>query len=428
MNWSIRVQAITGLAAVVALIVGVGIWGSLATLAGAVIAAGQVAPQSRAQVIQHQDGGIVAHIGVGDGDTVRAGDVLLVLDGGDLRSSHAILTAQIAELGARAARLAAEQLGADSVSFPADLADLATRDAAVGAVLAGQQALFDARQQTYIQSVKALREQQRQKASEIEGLEAQVSALGEQLGLIEEELADVETLLDKKLVNASQVAALRRARADLVGEKAAAEASVAAGFGQIAELDTDVLRLTSTRAQEAVSELRDVENKLNELEEERKALEVRMARLDMRAPLDGIVHGLAVHTIGSVVRPAEPVMYVIPQDDQPTITARIDAQHVDSVHVGQPAVLRFTSFDARTTPELEATVTLLSADVVTDERSGLQFYTAEVTPTSGEFTKLGDKDLLPGMPVEIHIQTGGRSPLSYMFKPFTDYVERAFRE
>lgn len=428
MTWSIRRQALIGLLAVAVLIGGVGIWGSLATLAGAVIAQGQIEPTSRAQIVQHQDGGIVAHIAVQDGDRVRAGDVLLTLDGGELRSTHAILTAQINELEARAARLGSEQLGAANVTFPDPLRAAAAGDPAVADILAGQEALFAARFETYSQSTSALREQQRQKQSEIEGLKAQSEALNEQLGLIAEELADFEALLQKNLINASQVTEIRRLRSSLVGQRASAEATIAASLGQIAQLDSEALRLTATRQQEAVSELRDVETRLGELEEQRKALTAKIARLDLRAPLDGIVHGLNIHTIGAVVRPADPVMYVIPQDESLTILARIDAAHVDSVHTGQPAILRFTSFDTRTTPELQATVTLLSADVSADERTGQQFYTAELTPTAGQLAQLDGKKLLPGMPVEIHIQTGGRSPLSYILKPFTDYIGRAFRE
>lgn len=312
MSWEIRTQKITGLVTVGLLVAGIGSWGSLASLAGAVVSTGQLEPQSRAQVIQHPDGGTVARIAVRDGDRVKAGDVLLALDGNEIRSNHRVLSAQLTELEARAARLSAEQLGQDSMAFPAELTEAGASDPAVAEVLAGQLALFEAKKRTYAETVNSTREQQRQKASEVEGMKAQAAALADQLTLTDEELVNLDTLLTKQLVGAPRVAEMKRARANLVGQIAATDASIAAGLGQIAQLDTEVLRLTATRQQDAVTELRDIENKIAETGEQRKALAAKIARLDLRAPLDGIVHGLAVHTIGSVIRPADPVMYVIP--------------------------------------------------------------------------------------------------------------------
>lgn len=428
MNRTIRRQAILGLGTVLLLFLGIGVWGTMASLAGAVIASGQIEPESRAQVIQHPDGGVVAQLAVKDGDQVAAGAVLLSLDGTQLRSDLAILVGQQTELAARSARLNAEALDRAQIDFPAALSEAAATDPAVADVLQGQVALFDARSRTYAETVRSTREQQAQKADEVKGLRAQGAALAEQLTLIEEELGNLEALLAKGLVDAPRVAGMRRGRASLTGERAATEASIAAGLGQIAQLDVEVLRLTATRQQEALSELSDIENKLAELAEGRKALEARIARLDLRAPLDGIVHGLQIHTIGAVLRPADPVMYVIPQDEVLTITARVDAAHVDSVYAGQAATLRFPGFDARTTPELRATVIRVSADVISDQRTGAQFYVAEIAPMPGQLDLLAGKVLLPGMPVEVYIETGARSPLSYLLKPFLDYVERAFRE
>lgn len=428
MTWAIRRQSVIGLATVALLVGWIGLWGSAASLAGAVIAQGQIEPQSRAQIIQHPDGGVVAHIAVRDGNPVAAGDVLLTLDGSELGSEHAVLTSQLTELEARSARLMAEQLGGKDVVFPDSLASAAIADKSVAAILTGQRALFEAGKTTYTETVNSLREQQRQKVSEIEGVTAQSVALAEQLELIEAELVDLGTLRAKQLVGAPRVAEMKRARAGIVGEKAATEASIAASHGQIAQLDAEVLRLTSTRQQEAVRERRDVENSIAELSERRRALEVRIGRLGLRSPVDGIVHGLQIHTIGAVIRPADPILHVIPGEDVLTVTAKIDAADVDSVFAGQQAVLRFPNFNARTTPELTASVLRVSADVVTDQRTGAQFYTAELIPAQDQLALLEGKDLLPGMPVEVYIQTGLRSPLSYLLRPFLDYTERAFRD
>lgn len=428
MTWPIRKQSIAGLATVAALVTWLGLWGSAASLAGAVIAEGQIEPQSRAQIIQHPDGGVVSHIVVRDGSSVEAGDVLLTLDGSELGSEHAVLSNQLNELEARSARLMAEQLGENEVAFPQTLASAAIADASVTAILAGQRALFEAGKTTYTETINSLREQQRQKVSEIEGLTAQSLALTEQLELIEAELADLDTLRAKQLVGAPRVAEMKRARARIIGEKGATVASIAASHGQIAQLDAEVLRLTSTRQQEAVSERRDVENRIAELSERRRALDVRIGRLALRSPVDGIVHGLQIHTLGAVIRPADPILHVVPGEDVLTVTTKINTADVDSVFAGQAAVLRFPNFNARTTPELSASVLRVSADVVTDQRTGAQFYTAEVIPAQDQLARLEGKDLLPGMPVEVYIQTGARSPLSYLLRPFLDYTERAFRD
>jgi len=153
-----------------------------------------------------------------------------------------------------------------------------------------------------------------------------------------------------------------------------------------------------------------------------------LKRLDVRAPVAGIVYGMQVHALRSVVRPADPILYIIPQDQPLVVQARIETIHVDQVSVGQPASLRFSTFDLRTTPEIFGTVSKVSADVFTDEVTGEQFYTAELVPNIGEIERLGQVELLPGMPVETFIKTGDRTPLNYLVKPFADYFNRAFRE
>jgi HlyD family secretion protein len=363
-----------------------------------------------------------------DGDHVTAGDVLLTIDGSSHRAEEAILTGQIAELEARAARLAAEELDRTAITFPADLTEAAGYDPAVADVLRGQEAIFAAGLVTFRATIDGTREQQGQIRKVIEGLEAQSAALAEQIGLVEVEYQKAEGLLQKGLTEAPRVSELKRTVVSLTGERAQTEATIAANLADIAKLDVEAARLAAARQEKAVTELREVETKLVELEEQKRLIETRIARLELRAPRDGIVQGLTIHTIGAVIRPADPVLSVVPQDRLFTITARIEADKVDSVFPGQAAVLHFASFDARTTPELKAIITRVSADIVTDNRTGVQFYTADAVPDSGEIAKLDGKDLLPGMPVEVFIQTGSHSPLAYILKPFTDYFAKAMKE
>jgi HlyD family secretion protein len=428
MNWSIRTQTIAGLATVAALFLGVGVFGTMSSLAGAVVSTGQIELETHAQILQHPDGGVVAAIPVRDGDRVKAGDVLLTLEGSSLLADRAILMSQFHELEARAARLRAEATDRTAVIYPATLQDAATADPSVSEGLVGQEAVFTAALRTFTATIDGTREQQGQIHQEIAGLKAQSAALGEQIALMETEHEKAEGLLQKGLTEAPRVSELKRGLVGLIGQKAQTEAAISARLADIARLDVEIARLSSARQEKAVTELRDVEAKLTELGEQRAVLDKKIARLDLRAPLDGIVQGLTIHTIGAVLRPADPVLSVVPQDGRFTITARIDAQKVDSVFVGQEAALRFSSFDAHTTPEILGQITRISADIVTDNRTGVQFYTAEATPNLGETAKLGDKALLPGMPVEVYIQTGSHSPLAYILKPFTDYFAPAMKE
>ena len=205
-------------------------------------------------------------------------------------------------------------------------------------------------------------------------------------------------------------------------------ASRAEAEGRATEVDLEILRLAAVRREEAVTQLRDLGPQMLELAERRRSLVERIARLDIRAPVAGLVLGLQVTSPRSVLRPADPVLYIIPQDRPLVINTQISPLHVDEVHVGQKVRLVFPAFSARSTPELWGHVATISADALTDQRTGATYYRAEIVPDEGQFDKLKDQTLLPGMPVEAFIETGARSPMAYLLKPFTDYFGLAFRE
>jgi HlyD family type I secretion membrane fusion protein len=428
MNWSIRGSALLGLLTVLVLTFGVGVWGAWASLAGAVVAQGQVQIEARAQIVQHRDGGVVKAILVRDGDRVEAGAPLLVLDEAELASQEKIIAGQLTELQARAARLATERDGDEAVLFPAAIEAAADKDPVVAAVIEGQKSLFSARLETLEEGSRSYEEQKLQIDNEILGQKAQIAALDEQIELLAGELTAAETLLDKGLTEGSRVLALRRENARLAGQKGELEAAVARNLGRIAQIDVEILGIGAKRREEAVTELRDVEARITELAEEQSAIGTKLARLTLTAPTEGLVHDLRVYSLGAIIRPADPVLFIIPQEEELMVTAKVDAYHIDEVFAGRPVVLRFSAFNARTTPEINAEVARVSADVTTDERSGMQFYTTELRVSRDEMARLGDQPLLPGMPVEVFIQTGERSPFSYFAKPFADYFQRAFRE
>jgi HlyD family secretion protein len=410
------------------LVAGFGWWSVGTHIAGAVVTSGQIEVEQHRQVVNHPDGGIVEEIDVTDGLTVAAGDLLIRLDGSELRSELAIVEGQLFEVLAQRARLEAERDGRDAPVFPAELvADAATRPE-VKNLIDGQNNLFAARRETLARQIEQLNRRIGQIDSQVQGVDAQVAALGTQKELIGRELADQQGLLDKGLAQASRVLALEREQASLEGQVGELIATRAQAEGRKTEVELEILRLADARREEANAQLRDIGASELELAERRRVLNERIARLEIRAPVSGIVLGLQVTTPRSVIRPADPLLYIIPQDRPLVIAAQVSPIHVDEVHVGQEVKLLFPAFSSRTTPELQGRVSMVSADALTDQRTQQSFYRAEIELMPGEAEKLGGVTLLPGMPVEAFIQTDERTPMAYLVKPFTDYFVRAFRE
>lgn len=426
--WRITVPALVGFAALAILVGGLGVWSVRTRLAGAIVSTGVIEVQSNRQVVEHPDGGVVGEIYVRDGDMVAAGDLLLRLDGTFLRSEQAIVETQLFELLARQARLEAERDGATSDQLRASLQAVQAQNEIDPELIAGQQRLFDARVETKTQQTEQLVKQMTQVDSEIEGTQAQLVALRKQVALFQDELEDQQSLLDRGLTQASRVLALQREEASLTGEIGRLEANIARLRGQIAATEIQIVELGAARREEAISDLRDAQARIAELSERRLSLTERLSRLDIRAPVTGLVYGSQVFALQSVIQPAEPMMYVVPQDTPLLVAARVDAIHVDQLHVGQPVALRFPAFNQRETPELDGHVVNVSADTFQDEQTGFTFYRAELAPDDGQVDRLNGQVLVPGMPVEALIKTDERTPLSYLVKPMADYFNRAFRE
>lgn len=426
--WSARRPVVIGLLTLLVLVGGFGVWSVTTQISGAVVASGQIEVEQNRQVVQHPDGGVVASIHVSEGATVAAGDLLLRLDGATLRSELAIVEGQLFEIFARRARLEAERDDHTEITFQAELITLAAERPEVADLMAGQRRLFEARRLTLSQQVEQLGKRGEQIVSQVEGIDAQIKALDMQLALISEELATQNDLLDKGLAQVSRVLALQREEARLRGEVGELAASKASSEGRETEVEIEALRLTASRREEASTQLRDIGYRELELAERRRALTEQIARLDIVAPVSGIVLGLQVTTPRAVLRAAEPALYLIPQDRPLVITVQVPPVHIDQVRVGQHARLIFSAFSSRTTPEIMAQVAVVSADALKDEATGASFYRVEIVPEPGEMDKLQDLTLIPGMPVEAFITTDEHTPMVYLLKPFTDYFNRAFRE
>ncbi|WP_444463821.1 HlyD family type I secretion periplasmic adaptor subunit [Rhodobacter capsulatus] len=423
-----RMALLLGYVTLAVLVGGFGVWSVASSIAGAVIASGQVEVDQHRQVVQHPDGGVVAQIEVHEGDRVAAGQVLIRLDGDLDRSERSIVEGQFFELLARRGRLEAERADAPEIRFHPELLEAAQTRPDVAEQIDGQRRLFEARAQTLRKALEQVTKRREQTQSQIDGIEAQRLATVQQQELIEKELIDQRSLLDKGLAQASRVLALQREAANLAGQIGALVAQKAQAEGKVTELDLEALRLASQRREDAETELRDIGYRELELAERRRALTEKIERLDLRAPVGGLVYAMTVTTPRAVIRPAEPVLYIVPQDRPLLVAAQISPINIDEVRVGQPVALRFPAFVSRTTPELFGQVTQISADALVDEASRMSYFRAEVMLNPGEAEKLGALQLLPGMPAEVYIRTGERSPLAYLTKPFTDYFTRAFRE
>ena len=425
--WSARAPLMLGAVTLVALLGGFGLWSVTSTISGAIVAQGRIEVELNRQIVQHPDGGVVAEILVSEGASVKAGDILIRLDGALLKSELAIVEGQLFETQARRARLEAERDDLTEITFTTDLLNLSQDRPDVAEQLEGQRRLFAARADTLARTAEQLGKRRAQTLAQIDGIDAQSAALSRQLSLIGEELADQQTLLDRGLAQAPRVLALQREEARLAGAVGELAATRAQAESRVTETDLEILRIKATRREEASTQLRDIGSTELELTERRRALLERIGRLDIRAPAAGTVLGLQVTTPRAVLRAADAVAFIIPQDRPLVIAAQIPPIQIDEVQVGQQVKLVFPAFSSRTTPELNGLITIVSADVLTDAASNLSYYRAEIALTPDEATRLG-QPLLPGMPVEAFIQTTARTPFAYLVKPFTDYFARAFRE
>ncbi len=425
--WSVRGPLLTGLLAMVIVVAGFGGWAVTSTLSGAVVATGRIEVDRNRQAIQHPEGGRVAEVLVGEGDQVGAGDILLRLEPGLLARDLAVARGQLFEVRVRRARLEAERDGAPEIAFPADLI-AAAADPDLADLMQGQQNLFAARAESLSREAAQLAGRVTQIEAQVAALRAQEAALEEQLDLVATDLARQQDLVSRGLIEIDPILRLRRDAAQLRGSLGELAARQAEAAERVIETELAILQLASTRREEAIAELREIRVSEEELRQRSADLDRRVADLDLRAPVAGRIIGLAVFGAQAVLRAADPVAYLVPDVRPLIITARVPAIEVDAVFSGQPVTLRFPAFDMRTIPDLTGTISQVSADAFTDDASGLSFYRAEIVLEDGEIARLGDRRLLPGMPVEAYIRTQDRTPLAYLLEPLSAYFARAFRE
>lgn len=416
-----------GLCTTVAMVVGLIVWGFTTNLAGAVVASGTVVVESAVKKIQHQTGGTIGAILVREGQHVKAGDVLFRLDDTMTRANLQILSQQYDRALARQARLEAERLGKPGIAFPQALTERAA-DADIAEVMGGEQALFTSRTSSLAGQQAQLGKRIEQLGRQIDGLNAQKTATDQSFKLLSKDLTDVQSLYAKKLVSMERVSDLQLNVARMQGESGRLAAALAEAEGRISEIKLQIIQLDDQMRADVNKDLRETEGQEVELLEKKLVAQDQLSKVDVRAPQNGYVQEMTIHTVGGVVGPGEAAMLLVPDADGLVIDAAISPVSIDDVTIGQPVSIRFSAFDMTTTPVCEGTVERVSADLIRDPRTQTSFYSVRIDLDDEKACLQGTRKLVPGMPAEVHIQTGERSVWSYIMKPLTDQIARAFKQ
>jgi HlyD family secretion protein len=405
----------------------VGGWAATTEFSGAVVASGSLVVESEVKKVQHLTGGVVRELLVSNGDHVSAGDVVIRLDETVTQASLAIVEKALNEAMARQARLRAEQEDASEIQFPDELLSLATTPE-VKALMDAELKLLGMRKASRSGMKSQYTERIGQLGDQIQSYSEQIAAKDREIGFIQQELEGVRDLLAKKLVSVGRANALEREGARLSGERGSLASAVAQTKGKITETELQILQIDQDFRTEVGKELAELRGKISELVERKIAAEDQLKRIEIRAPRDGTVHQLAIHTVGGVVAPGETLMLIVPTSERLAVEAKVAPQDIEQIHLGQRAMLRFSALNHSTTPEVGGVVSLVSADLTVDQRSGQGFYTVRVAVADDELARLHGAKLTPGMPVEAFLQTQQRTVLTYFTKPLADQVARAFRE
>jgi HlyD family secretion protein len=420
---SLRLHARLGYGLALVLLMSLFVWAWATNIAGAVIAHGFIVVSSNTKKIQHPSGGVVREILVRNGSVVERGDPLLMLDDTVLSANLSMIDKALTEMLVRKARLLAERDGSVNIEFTEVDMLAATAESAVR----GEKILFQSRR-TARDSLKAqLRQRISQVRDEIDGLLAQSGAKSKEIQLIATELEGARTLWNKTLMPITKFTALQREAVKLEGERGSLIAQIALAKGKVTEMELKILQIDQDLSEEVGKELREAEYRINELVERKVAAADQLRRTAIIAPQNGTVHELAVHTVGGVIAPADPIMLIVPTDAPLVAEIRIPPQEIDQLKLDQEALLRFTAFSQSTTPDCPGTLRNVSADVITDRQTGAMFYLARVE-IDRAYRCLQGAALLPGMPVEVFLKTSDRSVGSYFIKPLRDQIERAFRD
>jgi HlyD family secretion protein len=424
-----RRYLIIGFLTLVILVFGIGAWSIFTQIAGAVVGTGVVEVETKRQVVQHATGGVVGKILVKEGDIVKAGQTVLVFDDTFDRAELAVIESQLFPLLGTRGRLIAEQDDAEKPIFDPELVERAKANPRDAEIIRSQSDLLLARRVTRNKQIEQLQERKAQIQKQIEGLDARIDALQKQLKSLEVDIEAQNKLLAQGLTQRSRVSAFERDATQARGNISESQASIAENKARIAEIELAIINVSAQMREEAIKELGDTDARAAELKERRNTILETLSRIEVKAPMEGKVFNLAVHAVRSVVRAAEPIMEIVPDRVKLVISVQVPPSQIDQVFVGQPVVVRFQTFDRRHTPDLNGKVQRVSADIITNERTGQSYFTAQISLLPGEEKYLGPTaEIIPGMPVDAFIKTTERTPFDYLVRPLTSYFGKSMLE
>ncbi|HEY4077888.1 MAG TPA: HlyD family type I secretion periplasmic adaptor subunit [Rhizomicrobium sp.] len=402
-------------------------WAALAPLDSAIMAPGVIVVESHRKSIQHLEGGIVRDIPVADGQDVKAGQLLMRLDDTQARASLDLLKGQGDALAAQEARLLAERDGRDAIAFPASLTSRST-DPKVAEAMRGEESTFQTRRQTLAKQVEILNQRSQENESIIAGLRSQQSAVTRQIALLNREVASVQTLYDKGLSTLPRLLALQRQAAEADGQRGQLGEKIAEMKLTSGENQLQIMNLRNQQLSDIVKDLREAQTRRFDLLDRISAASDVLARLAITAPVPGRIVGLSVHSRGAVVKPGETVMEVVPKKDALEVEARVRPEDADGVQVGMTAKVNFSAYQQRRLPVIQGVLNNVSADRLVDQRTGQAYFAAEITVDRSALKDYPNARIMPGLPVEVSINTGSRTALAYFLEPITDVLRRGMRE
>ena len=403
------------------------VWSSLAPLSSAVVAQGAIKVDSSRKKIQHPEGGVVKEILVRDGSQVHAGDVLVRLDETKAGAAYGVVKGGREVALATQARLEAERDERPSVVFPPELIGKAA-EPQIAEILRSQESLFNARRASRIGEVGILDRQISALRSEIAGLQSQQRSKQDQAASVKAELDGLVELASQCMVEKTKIRATERDLTRLLGERDELASKVASANTAISEKELKKFQVKKSFHEDVVAELKKVQAENFELIERESATRYTLEQTDLRAPVDGTVTDLKIHTAGGVIGPGEVVMELVPSSDRLIVEGKVLPPDVDRVALGQEVGIKLHAFNSRTTPELKGKLSYVSADAVVDPRTEMSYFIVKATVSGEELQRLGDQKVQPGMQTDMFIITGERTFLGYLFKPLADSFNKAWRE
>ncbi len=402
------------------------LWSYLAPIDGAALASGFITVKSHKRTIQHLDGGIVSQINVKDGDVVKTGDMLLVLDGTELRAQQEVLRGQAITFSSQIARLETERDKKPHIKFPANLSDV--NDPRVSQARASETEIFQARKNAYDGEVSVLKQRIQQLNTQIEGLKSQRQSRQELAASYAEEARDLKELLAEGYTDKIRLRDIERNHSTNTGEIASLTSQIAAAEIQAGETRLEILQLEKKFQEEVAGKLSETQSQLYDVDQRLAAITDKVNRIEIKAPVGGRVLGMEMHTLGGVIMPGSPILDIVPQKEELAIDAQVSPLDIDRIRLGLLAEVRFSAFKQALTPTTEGRVIAISADRLVDEKTGNSYYETRVELTPESLEKLSDLELVPGMPAEVMIKTGERTVVEYLIQPITDAFARALRE